>query len=341
MDSSTELVTGAAAQYLQRNLNIVRLLLAKGLAERGFILEPLKDARRREWVEKLQWRILQKREDVMEGAFIYVPPNARLRVPLSMCFVVDEGGQSVHNILVVGEGSEVTVSTMCVSAGRGEEHRGFTEVFLGKGARLDCVMVHSWLAKTKVVAETGVVAGEGSTFNELYVSFKTPHELRSYTRVEAERGANVLASTIYVAGAGASTLETYVVLAEAASAEVLSRIVATRGAIVRQPITVEARGEGARGHIECRGLQLDLESTIEAVPSLKSMHGGAHLTHEAAIGKLSQEELEYLMSKGFSEEEATTLLVRGFLELGIKSLPEALGPQVHAILDLISKSARG
>lgn len=342
MSAPREIVeSGEVANYLQRNLDIVRLVIAKKLTERGFILETLEEAVSRDCVKKLLWRILPEREGIVKGAFIYVPPNTRTYAPLSMCFVVDKSVQKVHNVLVVGENSKVTVSTTCLSAGEGEEHQGFTEIFLGKGARLDYVTIHGWSKQTSVVAEVGVMAEENAAMNEVYISLKTPRELKSLTKIIGKRGSSVLSSTLYVTSAGNSTLETYVTLEEEASAEVLSRIVAARGALVKQPITVEAWGEGARGHIECRGLQLDPVSVIETIPALRSMHGGTQLTHEAAIGKLSQEELEYLMSKGFTEDEAVTLLVRGFLELGIKSLPEALKPQVAATLDLISKAAKG
>ena len=329
------------AHYVQRNINVVRLILARGLAEKGFILEPLEKAREREQVRKLLWKILPEREGVTKGAFVYVPPNTRLEVPLSMCFVVDRGIQEVHNVLLVGENSEVAVLTTCVSAGEGEVHEGFTEVFLERNAKVDYVMIHGWLKKTKVVAETGVLAGEGARLNELYVAFRSPIELKSYTRVVAEKGASALSSTLYVSTGGSSTLETYVALAEEASAEVASRVVAARGSQIRLPITVEARGANARGHIECRSLQLDPDSSVETIPSLRSLYGGAQLSHEAAIGKLSQEELEYLMSKGFSEDEAVTLLIRGFLELGVRGLPKPLEPQVQAMLSLISKAAKG
>lgn len=333
--------SGAVAHYVQRNFDVVKLILAKGLVERGFILEPLEEASRKEWVRNLLWKILPEREGATKGAFIYVPPNTKLDVPLSMCFVVDKGVQEVHNVLLVGEGSEITVLTTCVSAGEGEVHEGFTEVFLGRNARVDYVMIHGWLKKTKVVAETGVLANEGARLNELYVALRSPVELKSYTKVLAERGASALSSTLYVSTGGSSTLETYVALAEGASAEIASRVVASRGSQIKQPITVEARGANARGHIECRSLQLDPDSAVETIPSLRSLHGGAQLTHEAAIGKLSQEELEYLMSKGFSEDEAVTLLIRGFLELGMKGLPKPLEPQVQAMLNLISRAARG
>jgi len=332
--------TGSTALYLQRNYVIVRQLLARGLAEKGFILEPLSKAVEREWVRRMLWTALPEREVGLSGAFIYVPPGVSLRAPVSMCFVVSEGSQEVHNVLVVGEGSELVVLSTCTSAGKGTAHSGYTEIFLEKGARLDYVMIHSWTKETQVVAETGVIVGEGASFNDVYISLKSPHALRESTRIVVRRGGNVSASTLYLAGAGLSTLETIVALeGEGASAEVSSKIVATSGSLVSNPITVEAKAPNTRGHVECRGLQLSPNSVIVTIPALRSACAGSQLTHEAAIGKISEEELEYLMTKGFSEEEATSILVRGFLELGLKSVPEALKPQINSVLDLMAKFA--
>ncbi len=332
---------GAAARYLQKNVDVIRLVLAKGLSERGVVIKRMDEAAGDEGVKRLSWRLLQERPGASTGVFIYVPPRTKLSAPLSACFAVDKGAQEVHNVVAIGEGSSVTLFSTCVSAGEGVSHSGFTEIYLGEGAELDLVMIHGWTKRTEVTAETAVLAGEGARFNELYLAFRSPANLTSRVKVVAGRGASALASTLYVAGGGSSTLETHVELAEGASAEVISRVVVARGAAVRQPITIEAKGEGARGHIECRSLKLDPRSTVETVPALRSLHGEAQLTHEAAIGKISQEELEYLTSKGFSEDEAVALLVRGFLELGVRSLPPALKPQVEALLNLISRSARG
>jgi Fe-S cluster assembly scaffold protein SufB len=86
---------------------------------------------------------------------------------------------------------------------------------------------------------------------------------------------------------------------------------------------------------------LSPDSVLETIPALRSTRSGAYLTHEAAIGKISEEELAYLMTKGFNAEEATNMLVRGFLELGLKSIPEPLKPQISSILDLMARFATG
>lgn len=332
----------ATALYLQRNYEVVRQLLARGLAEKGFIIEPLSKAVERDWVRRLLWTALPRREVGLSGVLVYVPPGLTLRAPISTCFVVDRGAQEVHNVIVVGEGSEVIMVSTCTSAGAGTAHSGYTEIFLGEGARLDYVMIHSWSKRAQVVAETGTVVGKNARFNEIYISLRSPSSLSKSSRITVGEGGAAHASTIYLAESGSSTLGTFVALeGEGARAEVSSKVVATGSSFVSQPITVEARAPNTRGHVECRGLQLSPSSVIETVPALRSSVSGAELTHEAAIGRISEEELAYLMTKGFSEEEAVSMLVRGFLELGLKSVPEPLKLQVSSILNLLARAATG
>ncbi|RLG46005.1 MAG: SufD family Fe-S cluster assembly protein, partial [Thermoproteota archaeon] len=101
----------------------------------------------------------------------------------------------------------------------------------------------------------------------------------------------------------------------------------TRGEVV-------ARAPGARGHIECRGLIMDSESRLGTVPVLRTEVSDAELTHEAAIGRLGEEQIFYLMSRGIPEEEAVSVLVRGFMEVETKGLPEELKERVRAALDM-------
>jgi hypothetical protein len=72
---------------------------------------------------------------------------------------------------------------------------------------------------------------------------------------------------------------------------------------------------GVKGHLECRGLMLDPLSEIYAYPQLRSISPDADLTHEAAIGKIEEEKLHYLMSRGLREDEATSMIARGFLDV--------------------------
>jgi len=87
-----------------------------------------------------------------------------------------------------------------------------------------------------------------------------------------------------------------------------------------------------KGHLECRGLILQGEGTIHAIPELKGNLAGIDLSHEAAVGKIAEEEVEYLMARGLTRSEATAAIVRGFLRVDIEGLPSLLSAQLqHAI----------
>ena len=83
-----------------------------------------------------------------------------------------------------------------------------------------------------------------------------------------------------------------------------------------------------KAHLECRGLLLN-GGLIHAIPELEGHVDGVEMSHEAAVGKIAQEEINYLMSRGLSQDEATSTIVRGFLSVDIPGLP----PQLKAEID--------
>ncbi|NAZ27495.1 MAG: SufD family Fe-S cluster assembly protein, partial [Thermogladius sp.] len=92
-------------------------------------------------------------------------------------------------------------------------------------------------------------------------------------------------------------------------------------------------GREARGHLECRGLMLSHESYMLAIPELSSETLDASLTHEASIGRLAEEEINYLVSKGFTRDESISLLVKGFVSVDEKLFP----PRVKNVIDSVEK----
>jgi hypothetical protein len=119
-----------------------------------------------------------------------------------------------------------------------------------------------------------------------------------------------------------------IVLKEADTrAEIISRAITNGGNIIARGDLV---GEvpGIKAHLECRGLILN-GGSIHAIPELNGKVDGVEMSHEAAVGKIAQEEIYYLMSRGLSEDEATATIVRGFLNVDIPGLP----PQLKAEID--------
>jgi Fe-S cluster assembly scaffold protein SufB len=145
--------------------------------------------------------------------------------------------------------------------------------------------------------------------------------------------------TIHLNGEGAvARFNSVIVTPEGSHVDTGNRIVLnapnTRGEIISRTITtggtIIARGEiigndvPARGHLECKGLILGDGGIIHAIPELQGCKPGVELSHEAAVGKIAQEEIEYLMARGLDEDEATSTIVRGFLNVEIMGLPEEL-----------------
>ncbi len=95
---------------------------------------------------------------------------------------------------------------------------------------------------------------------------------------------------------------------------------------------------GAKGHLECRGLMLSPQGVIAAIPELEARSDKVELSHEAAVGKIAEEEIEYLMARGLSEEEATATIVRGFLNVKIMGLPPVLEDEVQRAIAMSEQS---
>ncbi|MDR2696668.1 MAG: SufD family Fe-S cluster assembly protein, partial [Deltaproteobacteria bacterium] len=119
--------------------------------------------------------------------------------------------------------------------------------------------------------------------------------------------------------------------------EILARTLTTGGVIINRGF-IGASAVPARGHLECKGLILG-QGRIHAIPELDAAVDGVELSHEAAVGKIAQEEIEYLMARGLDEDEATATIVRGFLNVDIMGLPPALQAAVNKQLEMLHANA--
>jgi hypothetical protein len=119
--------------------------------------------------------------------------------------------------------------------------------------------------------------------------------------------------------------------------EIISRSISTENSQIVARARIISQASGTKGHIECRGLIMSDNSRIWTVPELDSTVRDVELTHEAAVGKLAEDEIFYLLSRGMSRDESISTLVRGFLEVKIPGLPQILEKQIKLATDLSSK----
>jgi hypothetical protein len=122
-------------------------------------------------------------------------------------------------------------------------------------------------------------------------------------------------------------------------AEMITRAIAREGAKIFARGRIEGNNPACRGHLECRGLIVDDESFIQSIPELIARKRGAEITHEAAVGKISEKEIVYLMTRKLSRDEAVSTIIRGFMDVSIMGLPESLDEEVGRIVDLVAEAS--
>ncbi len=273
------------------------------------------------------------------GYYIRSLPGAQIYYPLQACLYLTEDklAQDVHNIIVAEEESNLNIITGCATAPgvRSGLHVGISEFYVKKGATISFTMIHNWAEEMAVRPRSAVIVEEGGTFISNYICLVPARDLQMYpTATLRGKGAVATFNSVLLARPGSlMDVGSRVILQkEGCRAEIISRAVSTGGTIIARGHLV-GETPGIRAHLECKGLLLSDQGTIHAVPELEGKTSDLEMSHEAAVGKIAQEEVEYLMSRGLSEQQATSLIIKGFLSLDIVGLPEGLKKELERMIE--------
>jgi hypothetical protein len=200
-------------------------------------------------------------------------------------------------------------------------------------------MIHTWGEDIDVYPRSAATVGENGVFLSNYVCMKPVHKVQMYPTAHLV-GENSVArfSSVVIATEGSHLdLGSRAILgAHGASAELVTRAITKGGTIISRG-HILGKVEGTKGHLECKGLILK-DGTIYAIPEIEGAVMGTELSHEAAVGKIARDEIEYLMSRGLDEEAATATIIRGFLDVKIAGLPDALQKQIDSAIDVAEKA---
>ena len=241
-----------------------------------------------------------------DGYFFRALPGAKAEYPVQACLYLAKAqlAQKVHNIIIAEEGSELHIITGCTTALREEPglHIGISEFFIKRGAKVTFTMIHSWNPATAVRPRTVAIVEENGLFLSNYVLMRPVRSLQMYPAARCVgENAVVRFNSILVTGEGSSIdVGSRVFLnARGSRTEILARAITTGGNIVTRGY-IEGNAPDVKGHLECRGLILSEKGMIHAIPELKGNLAGVDLSHEAAVGKIAEEEVEYLMARGLT-----------------------------------------
>lgn len=321
--------------------------------EKGLEILSLEAALRKyPWVEELVFELVSEEKDDYTkelakfspvGYFIRALPGARIIKPVQSCFFIKTArfSQMVHNIIVAEPESELHIITGCTTASYVKQgsHIGVTEFYVRENAQLSYTMIHEWAPQVRVFPRSAALVEAGGTFISNYIALTAAELVQAYPMATVKRGGVARFNSIIYAPQGAHfDLGAAAKLIEPeAKAEIISRAVSDGGEIVARGY-LEGGAANTKGHMECSGLLLRDEGSIHAVPELKGIFPETDLSHEAAVGKIADEEIQYLMTRGLDQDTATSLIVRGFLDVRLKGLPAELQ---LAIDTMIKKASLG
>ena len=336
--------------FIQKDLSVVH----SSSSQEGIEIMDIEEALAKyDWLQDYWWKAVPVDMDKYtaraelhqeHGYFIRSLPGVKSTFPLQACLYLEEDNlaQDVHNIVIAEEGSELHIITGCATAShvRSGLHVGISEFYIKKGAKITFTMIHNWAEKMAVRPRSATIVEEDGVFLSNYVCMQPVGTLQMYpvTHLVGE-GATARYNSILVAPPESEMdIGSRVFLkARNTRAEIISRAITTGGKIIARGHII---GEvpDIKAHLECKGLILSDEGVIHAVPELEGHKQDVDLSHEAAVGKIAQEEVEYLMARGLSEEEATSTIVRGFLHVEIEGLPQELKAEMDRAVEISEKS---
>ncbi|NPB09965.1 MAG: SufD family Fe-S cluster assembly protein [Thermodesulfobacteria bacterium] len=278
-------------------------------------------------------------EDLDNGYFIRIRAGEKVIYPLQACLYIrtDQVAQRVHNIVIVEEGAELHIITGCTTGPHVVSglHIGVSEFYIKKGGKLTYTMIHEWGEGVHVRPRTGIWVEEKGVMISNYISLDKVGSIKAFPvcRLKGPEAVGQFNSVVAAPQGSFLDLGSRVILeAPKTRAEIISRTVCYGGEVIARGHLIGQAPE-IKAHLECQGLMLSDEGYIIAIPELEAHHSNVDMSHEAAVGKIAREEIEYLMARGLTEEEATSLVVRGFLNVRIEGLPPELQERIDKAIE--------
>ncbi len=301
------------------------------------------------WLEDYMWKLVNKdkdeytkkvADDFSGGYFMRILPGAEITFPLQSCLMITQRNleQRIHNIIIAEEGSKAHIITSCVqhSDVPKASHLGISEIYVKQNALLNFTMIHQWSDNTLVRPRSGAEIADNATFISNYVCMRPVRDVQMYPVAYCKGVDSRVSFNSILYGQKDSLLDIgskAVLSGKGSKAEMVSRAIAREGSKMIIRGMIEGDNADCKGHLECRGLLLDDKSLMQSIPELIAKKKGVEITHEAAVGKISEKEIVYLMTRKLTRDQAVSLIIRGFMDVSILGLPEALNAEIKGIVE--------
>ena len=283
------------------------------------------------------------------GSFVYVPPGVSVEIPLQSYFRLNApgAGQFEHTLIIVDEGAYLHFIEGC-SAPKynvANLHAGCVELFVGKNAKLRYSTIENWSKNMYNLNTKRAIVEEGGTIEWVSGSFGSHVSYLYPMSVLNGEGARAEFTGITFAGKG-QNLDTgtkVVHNAPKTTSYVNTKSISKDGGIstFRSSVVVKPQAKQSKSAVSCQSLMLDDISRSDTIPAMDIRTKDADVGHEARIGRISDEAVFYLMSRGISEEEARAMIVSGFADNVSKELPLEYAVEMNNLIRLEMKGSIG
>ncbi|MDF2422161.1 MAG: Fe-S cluster assembly protein SufB [Nitrosopumilus sp.] len=276
------------------------------------------------------------------GSFIYVPPGVHIDMPLQAYFRINAEniGQFERTLIIVDEGAEVHYIEGCTAPVYSSEslHSAVVELVALKDAKLRYTTIQNWSADVYNLVTKRAYAHEGATVEWIDGNIGSKLTMK-YPGVYL-MGERAYGETLSIAFAGKGqhqdTGAKMVHLAPNTTSKVTSKSVSRLNgrSTYRGMLHVAKGATGVKSTVRCDALLLDDTSKTDTYPYMEINQEDATITHEATVGKIGDDQIFYLMTRGFSEEDALSLIVNGFMEPFTKELPMEYAVELNRLIKL-------
>ena len=353
-----ESLAGVGAQY---DSELVYHNVKKEVAEQGVIYSDVESALRGPYADLIKKHFMKlitpndHKFAALHGAvwsggsFVYVPPGVHVEIPLQSYFRLNAAGagQFEHTLIIVEEGAYLHFIEGC-SAPKynvANLHAGAVELYVGKNATLRYSTIENWSknmynlnTKRAKVEEGGKIEWISGSFGS-HVSYLYPMSVLN------GEGARSEFTGVTFAGKGQNLDTGCKVLHNAphTSSYVNTRSISKDGGVstFRSSVVMTKNAKGSKSSTSCQSLMVDNISRSDTIPAMDIRVADADVGHEAKIGRISDEVVFYLMSRGMSEDDARALIVRGFADNVGKELPLEYAVEMNNLIGLEMKGAIG
>jgi len=283
------------------------------------------------------------------GSFVYVPPGVKVDMPLQAYFRLNVAniGQFERTLIIVDEGAQMHYVEGCTAPTYTTDsfHSGVIEIVVKEGARCRYTTIQNWSMNVyNLVTQRSIVHKNGTMeWVDANMGSKLTMKYPSCYLVGEGAHGEILSMAFAAAGQHQDAGGKVIHAAPNTSSQIISKSISKGSgrASYRGLLKVEEGAQNARSNVVCDALLLDPDSRSDTYPYIEIDEDAVTIGHEASVSKVGEEQLFYLMSRGLSEEEATTMVVSGFIEPLVKELPMEYAVEMNRLIQLQMEGSIG